>query len=425
MPTYNNYPRSASSNAQRALDYQSQNQTDCGTAVGWARARQLANRETITIDTVKRTFSFLSRAKVYDTGSFEEDGRPVCGSIMYAAWGGDEMRDWSERTIETWNKEQNDMNTNRAEAGELSVGDAVSWRSGEGRAYGVIVEVAIEGELSSSTGFVMEGTPDDPVAQISIYDKVEGGYLLRQPVELVVHRFSTLTEEDDDLFFSESEDEERNERRAEKRYYTRNDAAPFGESDARSLVGYGVVFDDEYELGEELYERIAPDALELAEDVLIAWNHNYAQILGRTGAGTATVEVDERGAKYEVKELPNTTYANDLIELLRTKNVTGSSFSFYVEDEEYKMREDGAVLRTIKKAYVFEMGPVTMPAYKMTTANLRAANVVQQRAKEMMQKDSTITHNSQAQKKADQVAARWAELRKMELDHFVEVNEMV
>ena len=100
MP-YTDYPQAASDNAQRALDFREENGTDCGTPVGWARANQLAGRESISDETVVRTYSFLSRAKVYDQGDFtDEDGKEICGSIMYAAWGGDEMLRWAKRTIE-------------------------------------------------------------------------------------------------------------------------------------------------------------------------------------------------------------------------------------------------------------------------------------------------------------------------------------
>ena len=100
MP-YNDYPKAASENAQRALDFREENGTDCGTPVGWARANQLAGKETISDETLVRTYSFLSRARTYDQGKFtDEDGKEICGSIMYAAWGGDEMLRWAERTIE-------------------------------------------------------------------------------------------------------------------------------------------------------------------------------------------------------------------------------------------------------------------------------------------------------------------------------------
>ena len=69
--------------------------------MGWQRANTLSKGEPISDDVLVRTYSFLSRAKVYDQGQFfDEDGKEICGSIMYAAWGGDEMLRWAKRTIE-------------------------------------------------------------------------------------------------------------------------------------------------------------------------------------------------------------------------------------------------------------------------------------------------------------------------------------
>lgn len=99
MP-YNDYPESAVNNAKRALKHREENGSDCGTAVGWTRAKQIANKEKLSVDTIKRTFSFLSRAKTYDQGKYTDDnGNEICGSIMYDAWGGDSMRVWASKKL--------------------------------------------------------------------------------------------------------------------------------------------------------------------------------------------------------------------------------------------------------------------------------------------------------------------------------------
>jgi hypothetical protein len=100
MP-WNDYPQAASDNAARALKHREEHDSDCGTVVGWNTARILANREMVSHDRLPRIYSFLSRAKTYDQGDFfDSDGNEICGSVMYAAWGGDEMLRWAERTIE-------------------------------------------------------------------------------------------------------------------------------------------------------------------------------------------------------------------------------------------------------------------------------------------------------------------------------------
>ena len=44
LETYNDYPQAATNNAKRAIKYKEENGSDCGTQVGWTRARQLANQ---------------------------------------------------------------------------------------------------------------------------------------------------------------------------------------------------------------------------------------------------------------------------------------------------------------------------------------------------------------------------------------------
>jgi hypothetical protein len=65
-----------------------------GTAVGLARANQFANREPVSIDTVRRTFSFLSRARVY-----YEPGSETPGTQAYLLWGGPAGLVWARSIL--------------------------------------------------------------------------------------------------------------------------------------------------------------------------------------------------------------------------------------------------------------------------------------------------------------------------------------
>ena len=98
--TYGGYPDTAKAAARRALRHREKNGTKCGTPVGWQRANQLASSEKLSLSTIKRTFSFLSRAETYNQGKFfDDDGKEICGSVMYAAWGGTSMRSWCSSII--------------------------------------------------------------------------------------------------------------------------------------------------------------------------------------------------------------------------------------------------------------------------------------------------------------------------------------
>ena len=73
-----------------------------GTAVGVARANQLSNRQNLSVDTVKRMFSYFSRHEVDKKGkgfNRGDDGYPSAGRIAWALWGGDAGFSWSRRIV--------------------------------------------------------------------------------------------------------------------------------------------------------------------------------------------------------------------------------------------------------------------------------------------------------------------------------------
>ena len=65
-----------------------------GTAVGLARARQFVNREPVSLETVKRTYSFLSRAATY-----YKPGQNTPGTQAYLLWGGPAALAWARSIL--------------------------------------------------------------------------------------------------------------------------------------------------------------------------------------------------------------------------------------------------------------------------------------------------------------------------------------
>ncbi len=90
LESYNDYPKSASNNAKRAIEYKEKNGSDCGTQVGWTRANQLANNKKITRDTIARMASFKRHQQNKDVPYSEG-----CGGIMWDAWGGTSGVEWA------------------------------------------------------------------------------------------------------------------------------------------------------------------------------------------------------------------------------------------------------------------------------------------------------------------------------------------
>jgi hypothetical protein len=98
MESVSDYPESVSNNAKAVLKYVEENGWgSCGTEVGKIRANQLAKGESITLDTVKRMYSYLSRHEGdLDSSKGYGDG---CGKLMYDAWGGKSALSWAKSKL--------------------------------------------------------------------------------------------------------------------------------------------------------------------------------------------------------------------------------------------------------------------------------------------------------------------------------------
>lgn len=131
-------------------------------------------------------------------------------------------------------------------------------------------------------------------------------------------------------------------------------------------------------------ERIDPgffDAV-LEDDVRGLFNHDVNFVLGRTTAGTMSIDKDDQGLNYEI-EAPATQSVKDfVVEPIRRRDVTGSSFSFELMDEEsdgepgdkWEKGADGTWERTLLRAKrCYDVGPVTFPWYPTTEASVDAA----------------------------------------------------
>jgi hypothetical protein len=98
MESVADYPDSVKNNAKAVLKYVDENGWgSCGTEVGKIRANQLANGESISLDTVKRMYSYLSRHEVdLESSKGYGDG---CGKLMYDSWGGKSALSWAKSKL--------------------------------------------------------------------------------------------------------------------------------------------------------------------------------------------------------------------------------------------------------------------------------------------------------------------------------------
>ena len=101
LPENRRAPQGAREEAERGLEWRREYGRG-GTEVGVARARDIANGENLSEETLRRMVSYFARHEVDKQGegwSPGEDGYPSAGRIAWALWGGDPGRAWAERLV--------------------------------------------------------------------------------------------------------------------------------------------------------------------------------------------------------------------------------------------------------------------------------------------------------------------------------------
>ena len=261
-----------------------------GTEVGVARARDIKNRVNLSIETIKRMYSYFSRHEVDKEGQgfySGDEGYPSAGRIAWALWGGDVGFAWTKRKIEEIGKEEKFIDMKNKEIRTIDVQD---------------LELRMDG-------------------------------------------------------------------------------------DKQTIVGYGAVFNSmSNDLG-GFREYISPEAFEgrMEDDVRFLFNHDANYVLARTTNGTLRMSVDEKGLRYEA-DMPNTSTARDLVELLKNGTVNQSSFAFIVEDDSWEMK-DGMNIRTINKvSRLYDLSSVVYPAYSEASSSVALRSMQEWQEKEEAKK---------------------------------------
>ena len=136
------------------------------------------------------------------------------------------------------------------------------------------------------------------------------------------------------------------------------------------IFGYAAIFNVWSEDLGFFKEQIAPGAFSKTikdGDIRALVNHDPNLIIGRTKNKTLGLWEDEKGLGFEVI-LPDTSYAKDLKESIKRKDITQNSFGFAAVQDEWS--KDGR-RRTLREVKLFDISPVTFPAYKQTSVMMR------------------------------------------------------
>ncbi|MEG1543423.1 MAG: HK97 family phage prohead protease [Tannerellaceae bacterium] len=164
-----------------------------------------------------------------------------------------------------------------------------------------------------------------------------------------------------------------------------NDSPIIAGADSRLIEGYALKFDKPSELmydwqrectyTENIARGAVTEDIIKKSDVICYLDHNPNKMLARSrfGEGTLKLEIDEIGLKYSF-EAPNTAAGDEALELIRRKDITGSSFYANVKRENMSWTINGkkGVCTINRFTQFFDVSPVQRPAYECTEAVVRA-----------------------------------------------------
>jgi hypothetical protein len=141
----------------------------------------------------------------------------------------------------------------------------------------------------------------------------------------------------------------------------------------RHIVGYAAVFNS---LSEDLgyfREKIDPGAFSKtinSDDIRALKNHNSDYVLGRNKSKTLTLSEDQRGLKIDAMP-PDTQWARDLMVSIERGDINQMSFGFTTVADRWETVAEEEI-RTLMEVKLYDVSPVTFPAYSETEIALRS-----------------------------------------------------
>lgn len=149
------------------------------------------------------------------------------------------------------------------------------------------------------------------------------------------------------------------------------------ENENPMISGYFVVFDDVYNFAPDMSESIDRHAFDntLDGDIRALFDHDTSKVLGRTTNGTLHLRLDDHGLWGDILINTKDTEAMNLYERIKRGDVNQCSFGFDILDQQPIARDDGGTHWTVKKVKLWEVSPVTFPAYESTCVSARSKQV--------------------------------------------------
>jgi len=165
----------------------------------------------------------------------------------------------------------------------------------------------------------------------------------------------------------------------EVRSFHTNDIEVRSDSEGMDISGYAIVFDEPSKplYGGAFIETVSQRSLDGVDlsDVFLLYNHNSDDVMGSAKNGTLTLEVDQRGLKFNAS-LPETQRGKDTFELVKRGDIQGVSFGFSVEDDSWNTTVSPEQRLITKIKEVREISITPFPAYEKTSVSTRASSFI-------------------------------------------------
>ena len=160
----------------------------------------------------------------------------------------------------------------------------------------------------------------------------------------------------------------------ERRYVPAQELRAITDEDGlRHITGYAVVFNS---LSEDLggfKEKVDPGTFTKTikgNDIRALKNHNDDYVLGRNKSETLALTEDKHGLAVDIIP-PDTQWAKDLMISIDRGDIDQMSFGFSTISDRWETK-DGIEIRTLEEVRLFDVSPVTFPAYPDTEVALRS-----------------------------------------------------
>lgn len=185
----------------------------------------------------------------------------------------------------------------------------------------------------------------------------------------------------------------------ENRAYTCNlETRSEDDKNKNTIIGKPIVFNTRTNIGDMWEEEIDPHALDNADlkDVMLLVNHDRNSIpLARSRNNNANssmqLTIDDDGLNIRADIDKENPKGAELLSAVSRGDITGMSFAFIVDKDEWKNLDEDLPLRTITSiSKVIEVSAVNQPAYEATEISCRSLESAKAELESLKEKDEAL-----------------------------------